>query len=188
MVSLWDIASGYFKISMLSFGGGLGAWAHQVIVDERKWLDDDQFLSAMGLSRILPGPNQINLAVYVGTTLRGLAGAVAALAGLIIVPFLVVLGLGICYFQYQHIWQVEAALRGMAIVAVGMTVGMGLKMTLRYSFAVWSALIFGVTFLTIAILRWQLLPVVAVLIPVSVGLSWLSTGKGRAKSGDGNDQ
>ncbi len=100
-ISLWNIAVSYLKISLSSFGGGLSAWAQIVIVEERKWLTDEEFLSAFALCRLLPGPNQINFAIYIGLRLRGLIGALTALAGLIILPFFFVVTLGIAYFHYK---------------------------------------------------------------------------------------
>jgi chromate transporter len=169
---LKEIAVSYLKISLLSFGGGLSAWAQLVIVDKRQWLTDEEFLSAMALCRILPGPNQINFAVYVGLRLRGLAGVTAALAGLIIVPFFLVLLMGIAYFHFQSISSVYLAIGGMASVAVGMTLGAGVKLLLRYSFTYWTMIVMLASFIAIGILRWPLLPVLAILIPISVGLSW----------------
>jgi chromate transporter len=166
--SLWNIAASYLKISLSSFGGGLSAWAQLVIVEERKWLTDEEFLSAFALCRLLPGPNQINLAVYLGLRLRGFLGALAALSGLIILPFLFVIILGIAYFHFQNMPSVSASLRGMSAVAVGMTLGTGCKLALRHSFTIWSFCIIVATFFTIGVLRWPLLPVLTVLIPLSV--------------------
>jgi chromate transporter len=182
-VCLCDIATSYLRISLSSFGGGLSAWAQMVVVDQRKWLTDEEFLSALALCRILPGPNQVNLAIYVGSRLRGLAGVLAALAGLIAIPFFIVLLMGIAYFQYQYLTGVQSALKGMAAVAVGMTLGMGLKLALRYAFTAWTVLVMVAAFVTIGIFRWPLIPVLAVLIPVSVGLAWV-----RATPGPGGRQ
>ncbi len=60
---LLELALTFNKISLASFGGGLSAWARRVIVEEKKWLDDEEFLSALTLSRVLPGANQMNFAV-----------------------------------------------------------------------------------------------------------------------------
>src|SRR4051812_9620078 len=54
------------RITLVSFGGGLTAWARKLIVEEKKWLDDEEFLSAYALARVLPGANQANFAIYVG--------------------------------------------------------------------------------------------------------------------------
>ena len=74
-VSLSALALAFLKIALSSLGGGLSAWALRVIVEERRWLTEEQFLAALTICRILPGPNQVNMAVYVGTRLRGLPGA-----------------------------------------------------------------------------------------------------------------
>ena len=59
------------EISLSSFGGGLSAWSREMVVARKKWMDDPEFLSAMTICRILPGANQVNLAVFVGTKLNG---------------------------------------------------------------------------------------------------------------------
>ena len=61
-------------IALASFGGGLSAWSREVIVVEKQWLGEEEFLSAMTMCRIMPGANQVNLAVFVGTKMRGVAG------------------------------------------------------------------------------------------------------------------
>jgi chromate transporter len=171
-VSLWDIATSYLRVSLSSFGGGLSAWAQLIVVEERKWLTNEEFLAAFGLCRILPGPNQINFAIYVGLRLRGTTGALAALAGLIIVPFVILVSLGIAYFHLQNIQSVSAALRGMSAVAVGMTLGTGFKLSRRYAFTPWTFLIMLAAFITIGVFRRPLLPVLAVLVPLNIMVSW----------------
>src|SRR5262245_32978771 len=66
-VSLGALALAFLKIAMASLGGGLSAWALRVIVEERRWLTEQEFLAAFTICRIAPGPNQVNMAVYVGT-------------------------------------------------------------------------------------------------------------------------
>jgi len=177
-VHLIDVFVGFLKITLSSFGGGLSAWIQQSVVDERKWLTDGEFLSALAVCRILPGPNAVNLAAYIGTQLRGTTGALAALTGLIIIPFLIVLAMGVIYFEFQYLYSVQSALRGMATVAVGMTLGMALKLSLRYSFNLLTVLITVFSFLAIGVFRWSLIPVLAVLIPLSVWLCGNSTNGG----------
>lgn len=167
----------YLKISLSSFGGGLSGWAQLILVEERKWLTDEEFLSAFALCRILPGPNQVNFAIYVGLRLKGSAGAFAALFGLIVIPFFIVVTLGITYFHFQNIPSVSAALEGISAVAVGMTLGMGIKLSLRYHFTLWTFCLTLASFVTIGIFRWPFVPVLAVLIPLSVLASWRNLSK-----------
>jgi len=93
-VPLRDLALTFNRIALASFGGGLSAWSREMVVRQRHWMTDAEFLSAMTICRIFPGANQVNVAVFVGTRLRGPAGAVAATLGLIAAPLAIVLVLG----------------------------------------------------------------------------------------------
>ncbi len=68
------------KIGILSFGGPTAqiALMHRVIVDENKWLNENQFLNALGFCMLLPGPEAMQLATYSGWRLHGLKGGLAA--------------------------------------------------------------------------------------------------------------
>ncbi len=89
----------FLRIALLSFGGGSTMWSQRVLVEELRWLSDAQFLNAVSLCQVLPGPNLINLSVNIGTHYRGIRGALAALAGVILVPLAVMLTAGVLYFR-----------------------------------------------------------------------------------------
>src|SRR5277367_5728792 len=80
------LAAVFLRIAMLSFGGGSLMWSQRVLVERLRWFSDSQFLDAVSLCQILPGPNLPNLAIVVGGQYRGWRGASAALAGVIVVP------------------------------------------------------------------------------------------------------
>lgn len=103
-----------FKNHLVEFRRGLSAWTQLEIVEKRRWLTDGEFLSALALCRIMPGPNMVNFAVYLGSRLRGMAGVTAALAGLLIVPFLLIVTFGTAYSQLQHLPHVRQAITGVA--------------------------------------------------------------------------
>lgn len=119
--SLWTLARAFNRIALESFGGGLSAWSREVIVVERGWMGEEEFLSASTICRILPGANQVNMAVFVGTRLHGGAGAVAAVAGLITIPALIVLMAGALYLRFRDVPELQHVLAGMASAAVGLT-------------------------------------------------------------------
>src|SRR4051812_37109547 len=112
-VSVWRIAIAFNQIALASFGGGLSAWSRHLVVEQRRWMTDEEFLSAMTVCRVLPGANQVNLAVFVGARLQGIPGAIAAVTGLLAAPMVIVLGLGTLYFAHRHDASVEAVLRGL---------------------------------------------------------------------------
>src|ERR1700684_2287966 len=81
----------FVSIGMVSFGGGLAAWTRREVVQKRGWLNDKQFLSGYALSQLVPGATNVNLAVFIGTQMRGTAGAVACFCGLTALPVVIVL-------------------------------------------------------------------------------------------------
>jgi chromate transporter len=167
-----DLARCFLKIALASFGGGLSAWSRQVIVEERQWLTNEEFLTAYTLARLLPGPNVTNMAVYIGSRFHGLSGAGAALAGLTLVPLAIILGLGVVYFHYRRLPAFQAVLTGLVAAGAGLTVSMAVKSGLdivRQPMAMTLAI---AAFIGVAVLRWPLPLVLAVLAPIGVAWYW----------------
>ena len=167
-----DLALCFLKITLVSFGGGLSGWARQVLIDERQWLTDEEFLTAYTLARILPGPNITNLAVYVGTRFQGLTGAGAALAGLTLVPLAIMLSLGVIYFHYHHLPGVQSVLTGVVAGAVGLTLSVGVKMGLDILRQPMAIALAAAAFVGMAILHWPLWRVLVLLAPISMAWYW----------------
>jgi chromate transporter len=171
-VSIWRIATAFNQIALASFGGGLSAWSRQLVVEQRQWMTDEEFLSAMTVCRVLPGANQVNLAVFVGARLRGILGAIAAVTGLLAAPMVIVLGLGTLYFAHRHDASVEAVLRGMTAAAVALNLSMAYRTgraCLRSPVA-WA--LFAGALIATAVLRVPLPIVLAVLAPPAMWWAW----------------
>jgi chromate transporter len=171
-VSFWEIARTFNEISLSSFGGGLSAWSREMVVARRKWMNDAEFLSAMTVCRILPGANQVNLAVFVGTKLDGLRGAAAALAGLIAMPTLLLMAIAALYEAFQHSHAVQHVLAGFAAAAVAMTLQMVWKTGRTTLTSVMPVLLFAATFVLNGILRWPLWWTLAITAPIGIGWAW----------------
>jgi chromate transporter len=170
--SSWEIAVTFNEISLSSFGGGLSAWSREMVVARRKWMDDPEFLSAMTICRILPGANQVNLAVFVGTKLNGIRGAGAALAGLIFMPTVLLMGIAALYAAFQHSHAVQHVLAGFAAAAVAMTLQMVWKTGRTQLTSVVPILLFAVTFVLSGVLRWPLWLTLLITAPFGVGWAW----------------
>ena len=170
--SLLGIASAFNHVALASFGGGLGAWSREVVVVRKQWLSDEQFLSAMTMCRIMPGANQVNLAVFVGATMRGGAGAVAAVVGLCVVPVALILTLGFVYFTFKEIPAVKGALHGASAAAVALTLTMVIKTGQKCLTGLIPVVLFAAAFVLNGILRWPLLVVLAILAPLSLLWAW----------------
>jgi chromate transporter len=172
VASTWEIALTFNEISLSSFGGGLSAWSREMVVARKKWMDDPEFLSAMTICRILPGANQVNLAVFVGTKLNGLRGAGAALTGLIFMPTVLLMGIAALYAAFQRSHALQHVLAGFAAAAVAMTLQMVWKTGRTTLTSVVPIVLFAVTFVLSGVLRWPLWGTLLVAAPFGVTWAW----------------
>src|SRR3954465_504235 len=117
----------FTEIAVSGFGGTL-PWSYRVLVETRRWLTDREFMEMLALGQLLPGPNICNVAVMVGWRFARYRGAGAALAGLVLVPFLLMALVGFLYVRYGETRIAQQALAGMSAVAAGLVLGTGLKM------------------------------------------------------------
>lgn len=171
-VSLWQLALTFNHIALASFGGGLSAWSREVLVVERKWMDDEEFLSAVTMCRIMPGANQINLAVFVGTKMRGIPGAAISVVGLTTVPVILILVLGYAYFKFNEIPALQGVLHGASAAAVALTVSMAIK-TGKKCLAGWVPIVlFLASFGLNGPLHWPLLGTLAIVAPIGLIWAW----------------
>ncbi|MBX3488309.1 chromate efflux transporter [Parvibaculum sp.] len=110
------------RIGFLSFGGPAGqiALMHRILVEEKKWLSEPQFLHALNFCMLLPGPEAQQLATYAGWLLHGIRGGLAAGLMFILPGVAVMLGLSILYAAYADLGLVEALFFGIkaAVFAV----------------------------------------------------------------------
>jgi chromate transporter len=161
----------FLVIGMQSFGGGLSSWMRREIVQRRGWMEDPQFLGGLALAQIAPGPNAVNLCVFIGTTLRGGVGALVALAGLMGLPIALVLALGAAYERWHAIPGLAPVLGGMGAAAVGLNLATGWRLMQRNLRSLSQFVIMAATALAIGWLGWPLLPVLLVMVPISLALS-----------------
>ncbi len=110
------------KIGCLSFGGPAGqiALMHRILVDERKWLTEKQYLSALNFCMLLPGPEAMQLATYSGWLMHGVRGGLAAGLMFVLPGALVVLLLSMLYAQIGQTPLVSALFIGIkaAVLAI----------------------------------------------------------------------
>lgn len=120
--SLGDVTTAFARIGVLSFGGPAAqiALMHKVVVDEKKWLPEDRFLHALNYCMLLPGPEAMQLATYIGWLLQGVRGGLIAGLLFILPGFLVLLGLATLYVTLGDVPAVEGILFGLqaAVLAI----------------------------------------------------------------------
>lgn len=174
--TLLALFGSFLTIGITSFGGGLTAWIRRELVERRRWIDDQQFLSNYALSQLVPGATNVNLAVLVGTQLRGIPGALTALAGMLLIPLSILLTLGAFYFAAHGgpgNWFLNTALAGAGAAAIGFNIATGIRLARLNVRKVGSGLIATAIVIGIGILRIPLLEVLLVMLPTSLLVTWL---------------
>jgi chromate transporter len=104
------------------------AVAQRELVERQRWLTREQFVEMLSVGQVLPGPNVMNLSLMLGDRFFGWRGAFAALAGMTLVPLVVVIALAALYTQFAAVPWVAGALRGMGAVSAGLVIATALKL------------------------------------------------------------
>lgn len=165
--TLRQLFFGFLGLGMMAFGGALPL-AHRMLVEDKRWLDETEFTELLGLCQFLPGGNMINLSVAVGMRFRGVKGAFVSIMGLVAMPSLVLIMLGMLYERFQNDAQVTHVFAGLAAAAAGLLVSMAIKIALPLRKKYLMALVAVICFIAIASLRWPLLWVMLVMTPLSI--------------------
>ena len=117
----------FLQIGVSAFGGAL-PWGRRVLVEDRKWLTEKDFVEIVTVCQAVPGPNMVNLAVFMGTRYHGVLGALIAFAGIVVVPLVILLVINAIYHAFAHLPQVKSGMAGMAAAATAYLLFMSLKM------------------------------------------------------------
>lgn len=162
--SLSDLFVSFSILALQGFGGVL-AIVQRELVERKRWLTRDEFLEDWAVAQILPGPNVVNLSLMIGDRYFGYRGALAALAGMLTFPLVIVLVLAVALAGVAETPAAQGALRGMGAVAAGLIAATGIKLigALRLNpMGLVVCWVFAIaTFIAVALLRWPLVAVLA---------------------------
>ena len=155
-----ELFTAFLWLALQGFGGVL-AVVQRELVEKRRWLTERQFIEDWAVAQILPGPNVVNLAIMLGARHFGPGGALAALAGLLLLPGALTVAVVVGASAWVDADAVQNGLRGIGAVAAGLILGTGLKLlsSLRFNpmgVAACAALVL-LTFVATAVLRIPLL-------------------------------
>ncbi|OCA87172.1 chromate transporter [Pseudobacillus wudalianchiensis] len=119
---LAEIFFTFFKIGPVTFGGGYAMipLIEKEVVTKKKWMQTNDITDVVALAGSAPGAMAINSATFVGYRIAGVSGAIAAMIGILLPTFLIVVGLSIFYLYFNDNPKIEAAFHGIgpAVVAL----------------------------------------------------------------------
>ena len=121
------------RIGLISFGGPAGqiALLHRMVVDERRWIDERSYLQALNFCMLLPGPEAMQLATYVGWRLHGVRGGLAAGLLFVIPGALLILLLAALYAAFGNLPLAAALLIGVKAAVLAIVVEALLRIARR---------------------------------------------------------
>lgn len=156
-----------FTVLALQGFGGVVAVVQRELVERKRWMTREQFLEDWAVAHVMPGPSVVNLSMMIGGHYFGLGGALAAMAGMLLIPLFIVLLLAALYSGVADTEVARGALRGMGAVASGLVAATGLKLVGALAknpmgLGVCTA-VAVIGFGAIAVLRWPLFWVLPVL-------------------------
>ena len=121
-ITFTELLRAFIRIGLLSFGGPAGqiALMHRELVEERKWIAEEDFLHALNFCHLLPGPEAQQLATWIGWRLHGWRGGLAAGLLFVIPGALIILALSVLYAIAANLAWVEALFLGVkaAVLAI----------------------------------------------------------------------
>lgn len=171
----------FAKISLAGFGGVL-VWARRAIVDQHRWMTADEFNETYALCHFLPGPNIVNLSVVFGSRFRGIAGSIAAFAGLVGPPVVIATILAALYAHFGEIEALRRILAGVSCAAVGLLISAVFRMMMplikRRDLV--GLVMLVLVFIAIGLLRLPLPAVLLLAIPLSIAITFATRGRAAA--------
>jgi len=146
-ITLAALFVAFLEVSLCAVGGPL-VWARRMTVEKRRWLSDQE--------------------LCIGTKFRGIAGALAALFGFVLIPWTVGFAVGVVLLHYAYAAALYGALRGIAAAAAGLIIGTGVRLLLPQRRRPSALLFAALAFAGLAFVHLPLILVVAALIPLSI--------------------
>src|ERR1700693_1774910 len=170
---LLELFLAFPKMSLAGCGGVL-AFARRGIVEQHRWMTAEEFNETFALCHFLPGPNIVNLTVVFGSRFRGIPGSIAAFAGLIGPPVVLVTVLAALYARFGEIDALRRILAGVACAAVGLLISTVLRMMMplirRRDFV--GLVVLATVFVAVGLARLPLPAVLSVAIPISIAITF----------------
>jgi chromate transporter len=163
----------FARMSVAGFGGVL-PFARRGIVEKHRWMTADEFNETFALCHFLPGPNIVNFTMVFGSRLRGIPGGIAAFAGLLGPPVVIMTILAALYQRFGEIDALRRILAGVSCVAIGLLISVVFRMMMplvkrRDLIAM---VMLAAVFVAIGLLKLPLAAVLLVAIPLSIAITF----------------
>ena len=157
----------FFKIGAFTFGGGYAMipLISKEVVENKKWITDDDILEIVAIAESTPGPIAINAATFIGYRISGFFGAFFATLGVVLPSFAIILAISFVLREFQHIKAVQYAFNGIRAGVLALLIKALWTMYVKCPKGVVSYVVIGASFILTAFLD---VPVLWVIIGCAV--------------------
>jgi chromate transporter len=162
----------FLKIGLTGFGGGFAVLAQirNLVVLERRWLGEHDFVEALALGQSLPGTSAGNAVTYLGFRLRGWRGAAVSLTGFILPSMLMMIALGALYDRFRALPNTEQLFHGFNAAVVALIAVTAWRMGKHTSSKTWQRILIILSFLAVVLLRATVIEVILVAGLIGIGI------------------
>jgi chromate transporter len=152
-VSVWRFYAYFLRLGAAGFGGpiALAGFMQRDLVDERRWISQQDYLDGLALAQLAPGPLAAQLAMYLGYVRAGTPGATIVSVCFVLPSFLMVWAISVAYVRFGGLPWMQALFYGVGAAVIGIIARSAHKLTrltLGRRLTLW--IIFGVMALTTA--------------------------------------
>ena len=120
--TLGQLVRYFLYLGTFGFGGpvALVGFMHRDLVEQRRWVDEDEYRLGVALAQIMPGPLAAQLAIALGYFQRGVLGATAVGLAFVVPSFLMVVAISVAYRRFGGLWWMQALFYGIgaAVIAI----------------------------------------------------------------------
>jgi chromate transporter len=169
-VSAWAVARSFLWLSLTTYGGAQSAAIRREVVRRREWLSEAEFLELRSIAMVAPGPNSPNLAILVGLHLAGTAGAALAFVAATVPGIVIIMAFALLSLD-PRLGPLNAALRGCAAAAVGLTFAGAVETTVMRRLGLVQLAIVAASALAVTVLHFSLWLTLLVFVPISIALA-----------------
>ena len=156
MVSLGLLFRQFLKIGATAYGGpAIAGEIKKAVVQERRWLTEEEFLQGLAFCQMLPGATWVMLSTYAGYRLRGIRGAFLCAVAFVTPAFLLILVLSFIYFRWGDLWLVQSLFKGLGAIVVALVFNAFLTFS-RSILTGWKVVLIAALSFAAFLLRWNI--------------------------------
>lgn len=168
--NLLDLYITFFKIGAVTFGGGYAMLPvlDRELAQKKKWVSGDDLLDYYAVSQVTPGVIAVNVSTFVGSKKAGIAGGIAATAGVVSPPIIIITVIALFISSFEKIVWVQKALAGVNVAVTALLSYAGFNFAKKAVKNWWGLLIYACSFC--AVFFYKIPSVAVVLLALAVGL------------------